>query len=372
MPVVQPAELWQESGRLAKYGPELLRLKDRHERDFVVQPTSEEVITDIARKDLQQLQAAADQFLSHPDQVPRRDPAALRRDALARVRDEGRVFVRRRPGRQCYGPTRRCTTRTRGSSRGWGSRSAPSPPTPGQIGGSASHEFQVLADSGEDAIAWCPGVGLCGQRRTRRGDRAGAVARAPRRADAEGPDAGQETCEDVALLLGLPLTRTVKCIMLATDSEGAPSRIWMLLIRGDHALNEVKIEQGAGAREVSLGKRSRDRRRDRLPARLSRSGRHFQGDPARRRSLGRGDGGLRLRRQRAGLPPDRRQLRPRLPRARHGRRHPQRRRGRPLARRQGHARDPARHRGRPRLRARHPVLEGHECNLSRRQGSSRS
>ncbi len=81
MPAVQPAELWQESGRWEQYGPELLRLKDRHDRDFCLGPTHEEVITDIARRELQELPPAAGQLLPDPDQVPRRDPAALRRDA---------------------------------------------------------------------------------------------------------------------------------------------------------------------------------------------------------------------------------------------------------------------------------------------------
>ena len=71
MPAVQPAELWQESGRWEQYGPELLRLKDRHEREFCVGPTHEEVITDLARNEAEQLQATADQLLSDPDQIPR-------------------------------------------------------------------------------------------------------------------------------------------------------------------------------------------------------------------------------------------------------------------------------------------------------------
>ena len=101
MPVVQPAELWQESGRWTKMGPELLRVKDRHERDFVIQPTSEEVVTDIARQELRSYRAAAEESLPHPDQVPRRAPAALRHHARARVHDEGRLFLRpRRRGRR--------------------------------------------------------------------------------------------------------------------------------------------------------------------------------------------------------------------------------------------------------------------------------
>ena len=119
MPVVQPAELWQESGRFAKYGPELMRVKDRHDRDFVIQPTSEEVITDIARQELRSYRAAAAEFLSHPDQVPRRAPAALRRDARPRVHDEGRLLLRPRSRRGAAQLRPRCTTPTAASSRAW-------------------------------------------------------------------------------------------------------------------------------------------------------------------------------------------------------------------------------------------------------------
>ena len=139
-------------------------------------------------------------------------------------------------------------------------------------------------------------------------------------------------------------------------------------VRGDHMLNEVKIGKVPGLEALPLRDRRRDRRGDRLPARLSRPGRHSAGMRADRRPHGRGDERLRLRRQRGGLPPARRELRPRLPRARRRRRHPQRRRRRPVARRQGHARDRARHRGRPRVPAGHRLLEDDGRNLSRREG----
>ena len=128
----------------------------------------------------QELPAAAGQFLPDPDQVPRRDPAALRRDARARVPDEGRLLLPRRRGLAASRPTRRCTTPTRASSRAAASSSAPVQADTGSIGGSASHEFQVLADSGEDAIAFSDGDDYAanvetGARRWRR------PARAPRR-----------------------------------------------------------------------------------------------------------------------------------------------------------------------------------------------
>ena len=126
----------------------------------------------------------------------------------------------------------------------------------GQIGGSASHEFQVLAESGEDAIAWCPASDYAANV-----ELAEAVALAPSRpAPSEPmqkvPTPGKATCEEVAALLDLPLARTVKCIMLAADVEGGPPRIHMLLIRGDHTLNEVKVTKVAGLAEIPLGDRS--------------------------------------------------------------------------------------------------------------------
>ncbi len=96
MPTIQPAELWIESGRWSKYGPELLRFKDRHEREFLYGPTHEEVITDIARRGAAQLQAAAGQLLSDSNQIPRRDPAAVRRHARARIHHEGCLFISHR------------------------------------------------------------------------------------------------------------------------------------------------------------------------------------------------------------------------------------------------------------------------------------
>lgn len=94
MPVIQPAELWQETGRFDKMGPELLRVKDRHNRDFVVQPTSEEVITDIARQELRSYRQLPKNFYHIQTKFPRRAPPALRADARPRVHDEGRLFLR--------------------------------------------------------------------------------------------------------------------------------------------------------------------------------------------------------------------------------------------------------------------------------------
>ena len=245
MPVVQPAELWQETGRWAKYGPELLRLQDRHERDFIVQPTSEEVITDVARKELKSYKQLPINLYhiqtKFRDEVrPRfgvmRSREFIMKDAYSFDADKAGML---RSYQVMYDAYARIFARMGLEFRAVAADT-------GQIGGSASHEFQVLADSGEDAIAWCPASDYAANI-----ELAEAVALAPSRpAPAEPmqkvPTPGKATCEDVAELLGLPLARTVKCILLATDTEGQPARVWMLLIRGDHALNEIKTSKIPG------------------------------------------------------------------------------------------------------------------------------
>jgi prolyl-tRNA synthetase len=245
MPVVQPAELWQETGRWAKYGPELLRLKDRHERDFIVQPTSEEVITDIARKELKSykqlpLNLYHIQTKFRDEVRPRfgvmRSREFIMKDAYSFDADKAGML---KSYQAMYDAYARIFGRMGLEFRAVAADTGP-------IGGSASHEFQVLADSGEDAIAWCPASDYAANI-----ELAEAVALAPSRpAPSEPmqkvPTPGKATCEDVAELLGLPLARTLKCIMLATDTEGQPARVWMLLIRGDHALNEIKVTKIPG------------------------------------------------------------------------------------------------------------------------------
>ncbi len=245
MPVVQPAEIWQETGRWAKYGPELLRLKDRHERDFIVQPTSEEVITDIARKEIKSykqlpLNLYHIQTKFRDEVRPRfgvmRSREFVMKDAYSFDADKAGML---RSYQAMYDAYARIFGRM-------GLKFRAVAADTGQIGGSASHEFQVLAESGEDAIAWCPASDYAANV-----ELAEAIALAPSRpAPAEAmlkvPTPGKATCEEVAELLAQPLARTVKCIMLASDTEGLPARVWMLLIRGDHALNEVKVTKIAG------------------------------------------------------------------------------------------------------------------------------
>ena len=240
MPVVQPSELWRESGRWEAYGPELLRFKDRHERDFVIQPTSEEVITDIARAELRSYRKLPVHFYQIQDKF--RDE---RRPRFGVMR--GREFVMKdgysfhatyedleREYRNMYDTYTRIFTRL-----GLQFRSVAA--DTGAIGGTGSHEFQVLADSGEDAIAWCPDSDYAANL-----ELAEAVApKEKRKEPAEKmqkiPTPGKTTCEEVAALLKLPLERTVKAVaVMHLDA------FHLLLIRGDHSLNELKTQKFLG------------------------------------------------------------------------------------------------------------------------------
>jgi prolyl-tRNA synthetase len=245
MPVVQPAELWVESGRWEQYGPELLRVKDRHGRDFVLQPTSEEVITDIARNEIQSWRHLPVNFYHiqtkfRDERRPRfgvmRGREFTMKDAYSFDRDVAgaqksyqvmfdaymRIFER-------LGLTFRAVAADTGS-----------------IGGSQSHEFQVIADIGEDLIVYDPDS-----------DYAANIELAPAPcliADRAAPSASMQVvatpdatkCEMVAEMLKVPLSHTVKSIVLATEPEGQPAQIWLLLLRGDHELNEIKVGKLAG------------------------------------------------------------------------------------------------------------------------------
>ena len=244
MPVVQPAELWQETGRFEKMGPELLRVKDRHERDFVIQPTSEEVITDIARQELRSYKQLPKNFYHiqtkfRDERRPRfgvmrgreftmKDAYSFDRDKEGAARSYDAMF-------KAY-----CAIFDR-----FGLQYRAVAADTGAIGGDLSHEFQVIADTGEDAIVYCPSSDYAANI-----ELAEAVALGAERAPASQPlvrtpTPGRSTCEEVADLLGLPLDRTVKSLVLATDGTNEAGNtkevtIWLLLLRGDHSLNEVK------------------------------------------------------------------------------------------------------------------------------------
>ncbi len=235
MPAVQPAELWQESGRWEKYGPELLRFKDRHQRDFVIGPTHEEVITDVVRREVRSYRQLPKNF--YQIQTKFRDEIRPRFGVM-----RGREFLMKdgysfhasfedlqREYRNMYETYSRIFTRL-----GLGFRAVAA--DTGSIGGTGSHEFHVLADSGEDAIAWCPDSDFAANV-----ELAEALAPAtPRGAPVEPMEKkatpGKIRCEEVADHLGTALVRTVKAIAVMHDDE-----FWLLLVRGDHTLNEVKV-----------------------------------------------------------------------------------------------------------------------------------
>jgi prolyl-tRNA synthetase len=244
MPVVQPAELWQESGRFQKYGPELMRVKDRHDRDFVIQPTSEEVITDIARQELRSYRALPRNFYHiqtkfRDERRPRfgvmRGREFTMKDAYSFDRDLDAARISYDRMYEAYvrifermGLVFRAVAADNGS-----------------IGGIRSHEFQVIAETGEDAIVYSSGSSYAANIELAEAIAPAALRGAPTQALEKTPTPGKSTCEDVAALLELPLARTVKSLVLATDgkdSAGAPvePEIWLLLVRGDHSLNEVK------------------------------------------------------------------------------------------------------------------------------------
>lgn len=244
MPVVQPAELWQETGRFDKMGPELLRVKDRHDRDFIIQPTSEEVVTDIARQELRSYKQLPKNFYHiqtkfRDERRPRfgvmRGREFTMKDAYSFDRD---VESAGRSYENMYAAYCKIFDRLGLEYRAVAADT-------GAIGGDRSHEFQVIADTGEDAIVYCPTSDFAANIELAEAVALLAARAVPAQALAKTPTPGKSTCEDVAALLGLPLAQTVKSLVLATDElneagDVAKSQVWLLLVRGDHELNEVK------------------------------------------------------------------------------------------------------------------------------------
>ncbi|KVP98466.1 proline--tRNA ligase [Burkholderia ubonensis] len=245
MPAVQPAELWQESGRWEQYGPELLRFKDRKDNEFVIGPTHEEVITDIARNQIRSYRQMPVNF--YQIQTKFRDEIRPRFGVM-----RGREFIMKdaysfdkdadglaESYRKMYDAYVRIFTRL-------GLEFRPVAADSGSIGGNFSHEFHVIADTGEDAIAYCPSSDFAANI-----EAAEALPLIAERAAAAEPMAkvatpGKAKCEAVAELMEIPLARTIKSIVLATDNEGAEPTIWLLMLRGDHDLNEIKASKLPG------------------------------------------------------------------------------------------------------------------------------
>ncbi len=239
MPLVQPAELWEETGRWEKMGPELLRVKDRHGRDYAIQPTSEEVVTDIARSEIKSYRQLPVNFYHiqtkfRDERRPRfglmrgreftmkdaysfdRDAEGLQRSYQAMVDAYTRIFNR-------FGLRFRAVAADNGA-----------------IGGSGSQEFHVIADTGEDALVYCPQSDYAANIEAAEALAPSAARNAASKPLTKTPTPGKARCEDVAQLLGLPLTQTVKSIVLSIEKEEGVREIWLLLLRGDHELNEVK------------------------------------------------------------------------------------------------------------------------------------
>ncbi|MCL2022239.1 MAG: proline--tRNA ligase [Betaproteobacteria bacterium] len=239
MPAVQPAELWQESGRWEKYGPELLRLQDRHRRDFVIGPTHEEVITDVVRRDVKsyrQLPVNLYQIQTKfRDEIrPRfgimRGREFLMKDAYSFHADLADL---EREYQVMYATYSRIFTRLGLQFRAVAADT-------GAIGGSGSHEFHVIAKTGEDDIAYCPDSDYAANV-----ELAEALPPPIPRPAVDKPmqkiaTPGKTACKDVAEALTIPLSRLVKAIAVVSEPDNAPKTFALLLLRGDHELNEVK------------------------------------------------------------------------------------------------------------------------------------
>jgi len=241
MPAVHPAELWQESGRWEQFGPELLRFKDRHQRDFCFGPTHEEVVSDLVRQEVRsyrQLPLNLYQIQTKfRDEIrPRfgvmRAREFVMKDAYSFHASEESLEQTYRAMIDCYS---RIFTRL-------GLKFRAVAADTGAIGGTGSHEFHVLADSGEDAIAYCPGSDYAANV-----ELAEAVAPATPRAKpatalARVHTPGVKTIVELCAFLEIPAERTVKAVVL----DGADGRPVLLLVRGDHELNlnkAAKLEQ---------------------------------------------------------------------------------------------------------------------------------
>ncbi len=244
MPMIQPAELWQETGRWEKYGPELLRIKDRHMRDFVIQPTSEEVVTDVARQEIKSWRQLPVNFFHiqtkfRDERRPRfgvmRGREFTMKDAYSFDRDEAGAA---KSYDTMYDAYQRIFRRI-----GLVFRAVRA--DTGSIGGSRSHEFQVIANAGEDVIAYCPDSDYAAN--IELADAASVLPgrAAPTQTMEKRATPGREKCELVTEYLGIPLLSSIKSVVLAADrtdekGEPLPAKIVLVLLRADHELNEVK------------------------------------------------------------------------------------------------------------------------------------
>ena len=235
MPVVQPAELWQESGRWEKMGPEMMRVKDRHERDFIVQPTSEEVITDIARQELRSWRQLPINFYHiqtkfRDERRPRfgvmRSREFIMKDAYSFDVDKDSLM---KSYQAMYDAYSRIFSRLGLEFRAVNADT-------GNIGGFASHEFQVLAESGEDVIAYCPDSDYAANVEMAEALAPATARPAPTQALTLVHTPDKKTCEDVGEFLKQPLPAQLKAMMYVSDAGFV-----LCMLRADHMVNEIKL-----------------------------------------------------------------------------------------------------------------------------------
>lgn len=245
MPAVQPKELWEETGRWAVFGPQMLKIQDRHEREFCFGPTHEEVITDLARREISSYKRLPINFYQiqtkfRDERRPRfgimrgrefsmkdaysfdRDVEGLKRSYQLMFDAYTRIFKR-------MGLQFRAVTADNGA-----------------IGGSGSQEFHVFADTGEDAIVYCPNSDYAANLEAAESLALEAIRASATLALEMVPTPSKTNCVDVAQFLNLPLEKTVKSLLFAADQEQGPAKLFMLLIRGDHELNEIKASKIPG------------------------------------------------------------------------------------------------------------------------------
>ena len=248
MPMIQPAELWQETGRWEKMGPELLRIKDRHERDFLIQPTSEEVITDLARNEIKSYKQLPVNFYQiqtkfRDERRPRfgimrgrefsmKDAYSFDRDVEGLKKSYQIMFDAYTKIFQRMGLKFRAVTADNGA-----------------IGGSGSQEFHVIADTGEDAIVYCPSSDYAANLEAAESLSLIVSRAAPQQPMQKIATPTQTNCAEIANFLSIPLETTVKSLLFAVDQEKGPAKLFMLLLRGDHELNEVKASKVPGMAE---------------------------------------------------------------------------------------------------------------------------
>ena len=248
MPVVQPAELWQETGRWQKYGAELMRIKDRHGRDFIIQPTSEEVVTDVARSDIKSYRQLPVNFYHiqtkfRDERRPRfglmrgreftmKDAYSFDRDVAAMQVSYHTMFDTYIRIFQRFGLQFRAVAADNGS-----------------IGGTGSHEFHVIADTGEDALVYCPDSDFAANMEAAEALPLTAQRLAPTQELTLVHTPGKTKCEAVSEQLGISMQQSVKSLVLAVDASedgSVPKQLWLLLLRADHEMNEIKVSKIPG------------------------------------------------------------------------------------------------------------------------------